>query len=98
MRCRSTPSFPPAAWGATAFAITSSRTRSISASFRAAWQSPRRRRPTPPLLQSFAQSALRAVAVERALHKRYLRQYGVDPATLAAAEPAPDCLAYTSFL
>jgi thiaminase (transcriptional activator TenA) len=54
--------------------------------------------PDPALLQSFAQSALRAVAVERALHERYLRQFGVDPATLAATEPAPDCLAYTSFL
>src|SRR6516164_9428985 len=42
--------------------------------------------PDPALLQSFAQSALRAVAVERALHERYLRQYGIGPATLAAAE------------
>ncbi len=49
-------------------------------------------------LQNFAQSALGAVAVERALHEGYLRQFGVDPAGLAAAEPAPDCLAYTSFL
>ena len=49
-------------------------------------------------LQSFAQSALRAVAVERALHEQYLRQFGVDPAGLAEAEPAPDCLAYTSYL
>ena len=49
-------------------------------------------------LQAFAQSALGAVAVERALHERYLRLFGVDPARLAAAEPAPDCLAYTSFL
>ena len=54
--------------------------------------------PDPALLQSFAQSALRAVAVERALHERYLRQFGIDPATLVAAEPAPDCLAYTNFL
>jgi thiaminase (transcriptional activator TenA) len=49
-------------------------------------------------LQSFAHSALGAVAVERALHEQYLRQFGVDPANLGAAEPAPDCLAYTSFL
>jgi thiaminase/transcriptional activator TenA len=49
-------------------------------------------------LQSFAQSALGAVAVERALHEQYMRQFDVDPAALAAAEPAPDCLAYTSFL
>jgi thiaminase/transcriptional activator TenA len=49
-------------------------------------------------LQAFAQSALGAVAVERALHEQYLRAFGIDPASLAAAEPAPDCLAYTSFL
>jgi thiaminase/transcriptional activator TenA len=49
-------------------------------------------------LQSFAQSALGAVAVEHALHEQYLRAFEVDAATLAAAEPAPDCLAYTSFL
>jgi thiaminase (transcriptional activator TenA) len=56
------------------------------------------RAPDTAALQSFAQSALGAVAVERALHEQYLRQFGVDPASLAAAEPAPDCLAYTSFL
>jgi thiaminase/transcriptional activator TenA len=54
--------------------------------------------PDVATLQSFAQSALGAVAVEHALHERYLRAFGVDPATLATAEPAPDCLAYTSFL
>jgi thiaminase (transcriptional activator TenA) len=56
------------------------------------------RAPDTAALQSFAQSALGAVAVERALHEQYLRQFGVDPASLAAAEPAPDCLAYTNFL
>jgi thiaminase (transcriptional activator TenA) len=54
--------------------------------------------PDTSALQSFAQSALGAVAVERALHEQYLRQFGVDPTTIAMAEPAPDCLAYTSFL
>ncbi len=54
--------------------------------------------PDTATLQSFAQSALGAVAVEHALHEQYLRAFEVDPATLAAAEPAPDCLAYTSFL
>ncbi|MBV9965518.1 MAG: thiaminase II [Alphaproteobacteria bacterium] len=49
-------------------------------------------------LQAFASSALGAVAVEQALHGRYLREFGVDPASILAAEPAPDCLAYTSFL
>ncbi|HTV45451.1 MAG TPA: thiaminase II [Stellaceae bacterium] len=54
--------------------------------------------PDTATLQVFAQSALGAVAVETALHERYLAEFGIDPAGLAAAEPAPDCLAYTSFL
>lgn len=54
--------------------------------------------PDTAALQSFAQSALGAVAVERALHEQYLREFGVDPQSLATVEPAPDCLAYTSFL
>src|SRR3954454_2395589 len=49
-------------------------------------------------LQAFANSALGAVAVEQALHGRYLQEFGSDPAAVLAAEPAPDCLAYTSFL
>src|SRR5206468_12589929 len=49
-------------------------------------------------LQAFANSALGAVAVEQALHGRYLQEFGVDPASVMTAEPAPDCLAYTSFL
>jgi thiaminase/transcriptional activator TenA len=54
--------------------------------------------PDTATVTAFAHSALGAVAVERALHEHYLRAFGVDPASLAAAEPAPDCLAYTSFL
>jgi thiaminase (transcriptional activator TenA) len=49
-------------------------------------------------LQAFASSALGAVAVEQALHGRYLLEFGVDPASVMVAEPTPDCLAYTSFL
>jgi thiaminase/transcriptional activator TenA len=49
-------------------------------------------------LNIFANSALGAVAVEQALHKQYLIQFGVDPGSLATAEPSPDCLGYTSFL
>jgi thiaminase/transcriptional activator TenA len=48
--------------------------------------------------QVFGHSALGAIAVEQRLHEHYLREFGVDPAAIAAAEPAPDCLAYTSFL
>lgn len=54
--------------------------------------------PDAATMQAFAQSALGAVAVEQRLHERYLREFGLDPAGLAAAEPAPDCLAYTGFL
>lgn len=49
-------------------------------------------------LQAFGQSALGAVAVEQRLHEHYLHAFGVAPEEVAAAEPAPDCLAYTSFL
>jgi len=54
--------------------------------------------PDAATLHAFASSALEAVAVEQALHARYLAEFGVDPARLADAEPTPDCLAYTSFL
>ncbi len=49
-------------------------------------------------MQSFAQSAVGAIAVEQALHARYLRDFGFDPAGIAVAEPSPDCLGYTSYL
>ncbi len=48
--------------------------------------------------QIFGHSALGAIAVEQRLHEHYLREFGVEPAAVAAAEPAPDCLAYTSFM
>src|ERR1051326_8217812 len=56
------------------------------------------RAPEIATLQGFANSAWGAVAVEQALHGRYLQEFGVDPATVLRAEPTPDCLAYTSFL
>src|SRR6516225_3458650 len=49
-------------------------------------------------MQSFAQSALRAVAVEQALHERYLREFGIDTGRIGDAEASPDCLSYTSYL
>ncbi|MBV8132877.1 MAG: TenA family protein [Alphaproteobacteria bacterium] len=49
-------------------------------------------------MQSFAQSALSAVAVEQVLHGRYLREFGIDPSRVGEAEVSPDCLAYTSYL
>jgi thiaminase (transcriptional activator TenA) len=54
--------------------------------------------PDTATMQSFAQSALGAIAVEQALHARYLQDFGVDPGSVADAEPSPDCLAYTSYL
>src|SRR5215831_12102129 len=54
--------------------------------------------PDTATMQSFAQSALGAIAVEQALHGRYLRDFDIDPAGIADTEPSPDCLAYTSFL
>jgi thiaminase (transcriptional activator TenA) len=54
--------------------------------------------PDTATMQSFAQNALGAIAVEQALHGRYLRDFGVDPMAIADAEPSPDCLAYTSYL
>ena len=46
----------------------------------------------------FGGAAVEAILVEQALHGRYLAEFGVDPAAIAAAEPSPDGLAYTSFL
>jgi thiaminase (transcriptional activator TenA) len=54
--------------------------------------------PDTATMQSFAQSALGAIAVEQALHGRYLREFGVDPAGIADTDPSPDGLAYTSYL
>jgi thiaminase/transcriptional activator TenA len=54
--------------------------------------------PDAATVQWFGGAAVEAIAVEQALHGRYLAEFGVEPAAIAAAEPAPDCLAYTSFL
>ncbi len=54
--------------------------------------------PDSDAMQSFAQSALRAVAVEQALHGRYLREFSIDLARIGEVEAWPDCLAYTSYL
>jgi thiaminase (transcriptional activator TenA) len=56
------------------------------------------RGPDGDTLRAFAASAVEAVAVEQELHGRYLTEFGISPERLAAAEPSPDCLGYTSFL
>jgi thiaminase/transcriptional activator TenA len=53
------------------------------------------RGPDGATLRLFADAALTAVAVEQVLHGQYLTQFGTDALN---AEPAPDCLNYTSFL
>ena len=54
--------------------------------------------PDTATVRWFAQAAGEAIAVEQALHARYLAEFGVAPEEAAAAEPSPDCLAYTSYL
>ena len=54
--------------------------------------------PDAATVQWFGGAAGEAIAVEQALHGRYLAEFGVEPAAIAAAAPSPDCLAYTSFL
>lgn len=54
--------------------------------------------PDAASVQAFGRAAVEAIAVEQALHGRYLAEFGVGPETVAAAEAAPDCLAYTSYL
>lgn len=56
------------------------------------------RGPDAATLHTFGACALEAVAVEQALHERYLTEFGIDRARIADAEPSPDCLGYTSFL
>lgn len=56
------------------------------------------RTPDAATVKAFAHAAVEAIVVEQALHGRYLAEFGVSPEMAAAAEPAPDCLAYTSFL
>jgi thiaminase/transcriptional activator TenA len=56
------------------------------------------RAPVRADFEAFARSAVGVVAVEQALHERFLAEFGLGREAIAAAEPAPDCLAYTSFL
>ncbi|MEV1241331.1 TenA family protein [Nonomuraea sp. NPDC050022] len=46
----------------------------------------------------FAQSAHTALTVERALHGRYLGEFGLDAGEMAAIPTSPTCLAYASYL
>ena len=54
--------------------------------------------PNTETLRAFARSALEAVVVEQALHGRYMKEFGIDPAKITDADASPDCFAYTNFL
>lgn len=54
--------------------------------------------PTSPDIAMFARHAAGAIEVERSLHDSLLADLGIDGALVAAAEPAPTNLAYTSYL
>jgi thiaminase/transcriptional activator TenA len=56
------------------------------------------RAPDAATVRWFAHAAGEAIAVEQALHARYLAEFGVAPESVATAEPSPDCLAYISYL
>jgi thiaminase (transcriptional activator TenA) len=56
------------------------------------------RAPDPAAMQMFARHAAEAVAAELELHAALLPGLGISPADMAAAEPSPACLAYTSYL
>lgn len=56
------------------------------------------RSPETGMMLEFAQAAQVALAVERSLHEGVFRDYGLDPAVVAAAEPSPTCLGYVNFL
>ena len=46
----------------------------------------------------FTKCAEGAIVVERALHEGFFRRHGLSPEAVAASEPSPACLAYTSYL
>jgi thiaminase/transcriptional activator TenA len=56
------------------------------------------RAPDPGAMQMFARHAADAVAAELELHASLLPELGISPAEMAAAEPSPVNLAYTSYL
>ena len=56
------------------------------------------RAPDSAAMQMFASHAAEAVAAELELHAALLPELGISPADVAAAEPSPVCLAYTSYL
>ncbi len=56
------------------------------------------RAPDERSLLLFTRHAIEALEVERALHTELFEAFEIDPQTAGATEPAPTCLAYTSYL
>jgi thiaminase/transcriptional activator TenA len=56
------------------------------------------RSPAADAVARFARCAEGAIVVERTLHEGYFARYGLGQEEVAASEPSPTCLAYTSFL
>lgn len=56
------------------------------------------RAPDEPSLLLFARHAVEALEVESSLHRELFQAFGIDPESGIASEPAPTCLAYTSYL
>ncbi len=56
------------------------------------------RAPDEASLLLFTRHAVDALEVERALHAELFEAFGIDPEDALATEPAPTCLAYTSYL
>ena len=54
--------------------------------------------PDADMMWEFSQAAQVVLVVERALHKVFFKKFGLDQATIEAAEPSPTCLNYTNFL
>ena len=56
------------------------------------------RAPDEEGVRLFAEHAQAAIVDEKALHRELLPALGIAPETVDATEPAPACIAYTSFL
>jgi thiaminase (transcriptional activator TenA) len=56
------------------------------------------RAPDEGSLLLFTRHAVAALEEERTLHTELLEGFGIDPEVALATEPAPTCLAYTSYL
>jgi thiaminase/transcriptional activator TenA len=54
--------------------------------------------PDVDMMLEFAEAAQEALVVERALHESVFRSFGLDQATVDAAEESPTCLNYVNFL